>query len=83
MPSLSEIAIIRLVGAVNSCNIGSFQNGRACKKYFFGKLIKFTVVLYKQNKSNNATIRRLLINTAPAYMPIDEILIVRLFLCSL
>ena len=37
--------------------------------------------MYEQNKSNE-TIRRLLSNTVPAYMPIDEILIVRLFLCS-
>ena len=37
--------------------------------------------LYEQNKSNE-TIQRLLINTVPAYMPIDEISIVRLFLCS-
>jgi hypothetical protein len=37
--------------------------------------------LYEQNKSNE-TIQRLLINTVPAYMPIDEIPIVRLFLCS-
>ena len=50
-------------------------------KYFFRKSIKFTGVLYKQNKSN-ATIKRLLINTVTAYMPIDEIPIVRLFLCS-
>ena len=40
-------------------------------KIFFRKSIKFTGVLYKQNKSN-ATILRLLINTMPAYMPIDE-----------
>ena len=59
----------------------ALSDGRACKTYFLGKSIKFTGVLYKQNKSN-ATIRRLLINTVPAYMPIDEIPIVRLFLCS-
>ena len=43
---------------------------------------KITGVLYKQNKSN-ATIKRLIINTVTAYMPIDEIPIVRSFLCSL
>ena len=37
---------------------------------------------YKQNKSNE-TILRLLINTVPAYMPIDEMKIVRWFISSL
>ena len=59
----------------------ALSDGRARMKIFFRKLIKFTGVLYKQNKSN-ATIRRLLITVA-AYMPIDEIPIVRLLLCSL
>ena len=37
--------------------------------------------LYEENKSDE-TIQSLLINTVPAYMPIDEIPIVRSFLCS-
>ena len=51
-------------------------------KIFFRKSIKFTGVLYKQNKSNE-TILRLLINTVSAYMPIDEMTIVRWFISSL
>ena len=57
------------------------SDGRACKKYFVGNIDKSSWCLYEENKSNEA-IRRLLINTVPAYMPIDEIPIVRLFLCS-
>ena len=53
----------------------------ACKIFFFSNSDKSLWCLYKQNKSNE-TIRRLLINTEPANMPIDEVSIVRLFLCS-
>ena len=60
----------------------ALSDGRARMKIFFRKLIKFTGVLYKQNKSN-ATILRLLINTMPAYMPIDEMPIVIRFISSL
>ena len=49
------------------------QRFRNCKKL---------ECLYEQNKSNE-TIWRLLINTVPAYMPIDEMPVVRSFLCSL
>ena len=48
---------------------------------FFGNIDKSLRCCYKQNKSNE-TIRRLLINTVPDYMPIDEMKIVGLFLSS-
>ena len=51
------------------------------KNNFFGNVDKISWRLYEENKSNKA-IRRLLINTVPAYMPIDEIAVVRLFLSS-
>ena len=51
------------------------------KNIFFGNINKSSWCLYEENKSNEA-IRRLLINTVPAYMPIDEIPIVRSFLGS-
>ena len=49
---------------------------------FFGNINKSLWCLYEGNKSNEA-IWRLLINTVPAYMPIDEIPIIRPFLYSL
>ena len=52
------------------------------KNAFMENSNKTSSCLYEQNKSNE-TIRRLLINTVSAYMPIDEIPIVRLFLYSL
>ena len=59
--------------------IQTVSDGRACKKYFFANSDKSQVCLQEQNKSNG-TIKRLLINTVTAYMPIDEITIVRLFI---
>ena len=52
------------------------------KNIFFLKVDKSYRCLYEENKSNE-TIRRLLINTVPVYVPIDEIPVVRLFLYSL
>ena len=52
------------------------------KNIFLGNIDKSSWYLYVQNKSNE-TILRLLINTVPAYMPIDEIPFVRWFISSL
>ena len=52
------------------------------KNIFDGNIDKSLWCLYEEKKSNEA-IRRLLINTVPAYMPIDEIPIIRPFLYSL
>ena len=48
-------------------------------KIIFPNFDKSLCCLYEENKSNE-TIWGLLINTVPTYMPIDEILIVGLFL---
>ena len=52
------------------------------KNAFMANSDKTLRCLCEQNKSNK-TIQSLLINTVAAYMPIDEMPIVRLFLCSL
>ena len=70
MPSWSKIKLRRSVLIV-------FQ----VKNTFLGNIDKSQVRLYEQNKSNE-TIWRLLINTVPAYMPIDEMPIVRPFVHS-
>ena len=80
LPSLSEIEVRRLVRGVSLCNM-YFPMNVLVKNSFFGNIDKSSWRLYEENKSNE-TIPRLLINTVPAYMPIDEISIVRSFLCS-
>ena len=70
---LDEVYDVALHAVQTSNNDGHTKRFQNCKKL---------ECLYDQNKSNE-TIRRLLINTVPAHMPIDEITIVRSFLCSL
>ena len=61
----------------------ALSDGRACKNYFSQIPIKVCAACkYEENKSNE-TIWGLLINTVPAYIPIDEITIVISFLCSI
>ena len=81
MPSLSEIGLRRLVRGVSLRNMSFSDDGHICN-IFLQIPIQLQVCLYEQNKSNE-TIQRLLINTVPAYMPIDEMPIVRSFLSIL
>ena len=77
---LVEIEPIQSIRGVFSCN-RQFPMDVLVKNAFMANSDKTSRCLYEQNKSNE-TIQSLLINTVAAYMPIDEMPIVRLFISS-